>query len=141
MIDRTTTDRTATDPSVSAIVLAAHGSRTTDANDAHIALVHALDTRVDPAVSPAFLELAEPSIPAAIDAAVAAGATEVVVLPYFLHPGRHLREHLPEIVAAAAARHPDHTIVLGTAFGDDHAVIDLLVDQVHRATSPGPTAT
>lgn len=120
-----------------AVVLAAHGSRATDANDAHRALVHAIDHRVDVSVGAAFLELAEPSIPDAIDAAVAAGAATVVVLPYFLHPGRHLREHIPALVAEAADRHPDRSIVLTGAFGDDHAIIDLLVDQVHRATGTG----
>ena len=121
------------DPST-AIVFVAHGSRADDANDAHVALAHALANRVAPAVYPAFLELAAPSIPDAIDSAVNGGATTVVVLPYFLHPGRHLREHIPEIVAAAADRHPDCDVVLGSAFGDDHALIDVLVDQVHRAT-------
>lgn len=120
------------------IVLAAHGSRAADANDAHVALAHALANRVDDDVRPAFLELAEPSIPEAIDAAVADGATTVIVLPYFLHPGRHLRADIPEIVAEAADRHPGRSIVIAAAFGDDHAVIDLLVDQVHRAVAPGP---
>jgi len=120
------------------LVLAAHGSRADDANDAHRALAHAVDRRVDLAVRPAFLELAEPSITDAIDAAVAGGASTVLVLPYFLHPGRHLRDHVPELIAAAAARYPDRRIELADAFGDDHAIIDLLVDQVHRATGPGP---
>ena len=117
------------------IVLAAHGSRATDANDSHRALAHGLDHRVEEVVRAAFLALAEPSIPEAIDAAVDDGATSVIVLPYFLHPGRHLRDDLPGIVAAATTRHPGHRIVLAPAFGDDHAVLQLLVDQVHRATT------
>jgi sirohydrochlorin ferrochelatase len=125
----------------SVIVFAAHGSRAADANDAHRALAHALDHRVVDEVRPAFLELAEPSIPDAIDAAVADGAAEVVVLPYFLHPGRHLRDDIPGLVASAADRHPGCAIVLAPAFGDDHAVIDLLVDQVHRAVAPGPPSS
>ncbi|MBX3314327.1 MAG: CbiX/SirB N-terminal domain-containing protein [Actinobacteria bacterium] len=117
-----------------AVLLVAHGSRATDANDSHRALAHGLDHRVDQSVRPAFLELAEPSIPAAIDAAVADGAATVIVLPYFLHPGRHVRDDLPGIVGEAAERHPGRRIELAAAFGDDHAVLDLLVDQVHRAT-------
>lgn len=123
------------------VLLTAHGSRADDANDAHRALAHGLDHRVDDEVRPAFLELAEPSIPDAIDAAVADGATTVIVLPYFLHPGRHLREHIPDLVASAAERHPGRSITLATAFGDDHGIIDLLVEQVHRAIDPGPPST
>ena len=44
------------------------------------------------------LEIVEPDIPAGIAACVAAGATEVVVHPYFLGPGRHTTSDIPEIV-------------------------------------------
>ena len=54
-------------------------------------------------VQPAHMELAEPSIATAFDACVAAGATTVVVAPYFLGPGRHWDSDIPALAAAAAA--------------------------------------
>ena len=42
-----------------------------------------------------FLELAEPSIPDGIQRCIDAGATEVVVVPYFLSAGRHVSEDIP----------------------------------------------
>ncbi|CAN5808634.1 hypothetical protein BH10ACT1_BH10ACT1_39400 [soil metagenome] len=116
-----------------AIVVAAHGSRAEAANAAHREVVTALDARIDPPATPAFLELAEPSIPAGIDAAVAAGAATVLVLPYFLHPGRHLGDDLPAIIADASARHPDHQIRLLDSFGADPALLGVLVAQVSAA--------
>ena len=71
-----------------AIVLIAHGSRTVAANKAHRKMAVDLEAMLGMPVWAAFLELADPLIPAAIHQATAAGATKVLVLPYFLYPGR-----------------------------------------------------
>lgn len=117
------------------VVLAAHGSRAATANDAHRALAERLAGATGCPVGAAFLELAEPSIAGAIDDA-ATRARTVLVLPYFLHPGRHLSEDVPAIVADAGRRHPDVAVQLLGAFGAEPAVIDLLADQVGRAVRP-----
>ena len=56
-------------------------------------------------VEPAHMELAEPSLETAFDACVAAGATTVVIAPYFLGPGQHWDRDIPAL-AAAACRAP-----------------------------------
>lgn len=117
----------------SCVVVAAHGSRADAANAAHRDLVAALDAAIDGSARPAFLELTEPSIPDVIDAAVADGATDVLVLPYFLHPGRHNGEDMPAIVLAAAERHPSARVRLLDLFGADPAVVELLVAQTRSA--------
>ncbi len=115
------------------VVLVAHGSRNPSANDAHRELVRAVGERVDESVVAAFLELAEPSIPQTIDAVVADGHLGVHLLPYFLHPGRHLMSDLPRIVADARVRHPAAEITLLDSFGSDPRLVDLLADQVRGA--------
>ncbi len=112
------------------VLVVAHGSRAADANDAHRRLVAELGARTARPVRAAFLELAEPSIPEAIDAAVADGAAEVAVLPYFLHPGRHLARDLPAIVADADARHPGSRVHLTESFGARPELLDVLAAQV-----------
>lgn len=122
-------------------MLAAHGSRAAAANDAHRAVVARLAEQAPTRVVPAFLELTEPSIDEAIDLAVADGATTVVVLPYFLHPGRHLTEDLPRIVAEATERHPAAVVRLAPSFGSDPALADVLAAQVARAVTPRSCTT
>ena len=112
------------------VVVAAHGSRAAAANEAHRAVVARLAQQVPARVVPAFLELTEPSIAEAIDAAVASGAATVVVLPYFLHPGRHLARDLPAIVADADARHPGSRVHLTESFGARPELLDVLAAQV-----------
>lgn len=115
------------------VVVAAHGSRAEAANAAHRAVVSALDAAIDGSALPAFLELTEPSIPDVIDQAVADGATDVLVLPYFLHPGRHNGEDMPAIVSAATERHPSVTVRLLDLFGADPALVEILVAQTRGA--------
>ena len=115
------------------VVVAAHGSRAVAANDAHRAVVDRLAEQVPVRVVPAFLELTEPSIADAIDVAVAGGASSVVVLPYFLHPGRHLTEDLPRIVAEATDRHAGVAVRLASSFGADPALGEVLAAQVARS--------
>jgi len=57
-------------------------------------------------VYPAHMELAEPSIRQAFEQAVGAGATAVVVHPYFLSPGRHSTTDIPRMVEEAAKAFP-----------------------------------
>lgn len=123
-----------------AVVVAAHGSRAEAANRAHLdvvdALAEALSGTVRLPVRPAFLELAEPTIGDAIDVAAATGAAAVLVVPYFLHPGRHLSDDLPAIVDAATARHPGTEIRLLGSFGAEPGLLGVLVAQVTAALAP-----
>jgi sirohydrochlorin ferrochelatase len=52
------------------------------------------------------MELAEPSIATAFTRCVDQGAQVVVVFPYFLSPGRHWKQDIPALTAAAAEQHP-----------------------------------
>jgi sirohydrochlorin ferrochelatase len=88
-------------------VIVDHGSRRSEANRRHEEFVVRWgDEHGFGIVAPAHMELAEPSIGAAFDACVSAGAQTVVVAPYFLWPGNHWDRDIPALVAEAATRHP-----------------------------------
>lgn len=91
-----------------AILLVDHGSRVASANAVVTDVAASLQATLGPAVlvAHAHQESAPPSIDVAIDALVARGATEILVVPFFLAPGRHATEDVPRLVREAAARHP-----------------------------------
>ncbi|WP_439587280.1 sirohydrochlorin chelatase [Hydrogenophaga sp.] len=60
----------------------------------------------DSPVSCAYLELCEPDLTTAARHVVAAGATEVRVLPLFFGMGKHAREDLPQLMAHLGHAHP-----------------------------------
>ena len=89
------------------LVVFAHGSRVTAANDAVRTVAREASRRAGlPVYRTAFLELADPSLAEAVADLVAAGVRRVVVTPYFLTTGRHLTEDLPRLMAAVRYEHP-----------------------------------
>ena len=52
----------------------------------------------------AYLEIASPSLPEALEALVRKGRREILVLPYFLQSGRHVKKDIPRAVAALKQR-------------------------------------
>ena len=91
-----------------AILLVAHGSRLDSANRDLDWRAESLATR-RPAdlVETAYLEIAEPDIPTAGAACVKRGASRVLLLPFFLSPGRHASLHLAEHRDLLAERFPE----------------------------------
>jgi sirohydrochlorin ferrochelatase len=103
-----------------ALLLVAHGSRRATSNDEIRALAQRLATDQDnnfDMVEPAFLELAEPSIPDGIEACIQRGAGEVVVFPYFLSAGRHVAEDIPAEVRIKQEQYPNSTIRIADYLG------------------------
>jgi sirohydrochlorin ferrochelatase len=116
-----------------AILLVDHGSRRAEANAVIEEVAAALRARAPGCiVEVAHLEIAPPSVEAAVDACVAAGATEVVVHPYFLAPGVHTRRDIPERLAASALRHPDVSFRSTEPLGFHDRIVDVVLDRVEE---------
>lgn len=110
-----------------AVILFAHGSRDPlwrASIDAVAARLRDLAPTVPTAY--AFLELMTPTLDEAVDTLVRDGARQLRVLPLFLGVGRHAREDLPALLAAARAQHPGVRIDALPPVGEDPRVIDLL---------------
>ena len=106
-----------------------HGSRVESANEAVRAMASRMAAAGGLTVEPAFLELGEPDLDGAVDRLAARGAASIVVIPYFLTLGTHLRRDLPKLVEAAAARH-GHVPISVTAPLDGHpALVGALLDR------------
>jgi sirohydrochlorin cobaltochelatase len=101
------------------VVLFGHGSR----NPAWAEPFQALRKEIarqqpDTLVELGFLELMEPGLPDAIGRLVAAGAQDIVVVPIFISAGNHVREDLPQLLAAAMERHPGLKVRVVPALGE-----------------------
>lgn len=84
-------------------------------------------TGPDVIVRPAHMELAEPSIAAGFASCVEAGATDVVVFPYMLSPGRHSTTDIPRMVAEVAAAHPGVTHSVTEPFGINEKLGEIIL--------------
>lgn len=117
-----------------ALLLVDHGSRRPEANavlEGVAELVRA--RRPDWIVQVAHMELASPSLVEGLDVCVQAGATEVVVHPYFLAPGSHASDDVPKLARDAAARHPGVRVRVSEPLGVHPGLVDALLDRVDAA--------
>jgi len=94
-------------PARTALLLIAHGSRRPEANADLDYLAEQLRQRGEyDILVPSYLELAEPNIETGGVRCVELGASRVVMLPYFLSAGIHVREDLTEVRDTLATRFP-----------------------------------
>jgi sirohydrochlorin ferrochelatase len=77
-------------------------------------------------VEAGFLELAEPSIPEALDRCVRQGATDICIVPYFLSAGRHVHEDIPGEVDKARVMHANITMTTLPHIGASPQMKDLI---------------
>jgi sirohydrochlorin ferrochelatase len=115
-------------------IVIAHGSRAPHVTDHHQAVCDELAASTgDIEVRPAYLEINEPSIPDAIDAAVSDGADRLVLVPYFLHAGNHTRRDIPAFVDEARRRHPGVELATARHLGPDPRLVAILADRAAEA--------
>jgi sirohydrochlorin ferrochelatase len=113
------------------VILVDHGSRVADSNAALLVVADRFKrTLGHDLVEPAHMELAEPSIADAVAACVTRGAKRIVVVPFFLLPGRHWRKDIPELTQMACATHGDLPYLVTAPLGDAQGVVDVLIGRM-----------
>ena len=117
-----------------AILLVAHGSPRPEANDDVRAVAEAVRGRLPRLpVSIGYLDCNAPDIPSAIDSCAGLGATEIVVVPYFLHSGKHLVRDIPAILEECARDHPAVSLTMSDCVGHQPAIASVLLDRARAA--------
>jgi sirohydrochlorin ferrochelatase len=125
------------------LLLVAHGSRRQASNEEVRALIGRLRAAAGSFdhLDCAFLELAEPSIADGLRQAIAKGASEVVVLPYFLSAGRHVVTDIPAEIEPVRKAYPSVDIFLAPYLGAAEGVVELLMEQASRTINDYPAKT
>jgi sirohydrochlorin ferrochelatase len=126
-----------------AILLVDHGSIRREANEMMIDVMNLVQRMAgnDIVVRYAHMELAEPTIARGFANCVEAGATDVVVFPYMLSPGRHSTTDVPRLVKEAAAKYPGVTFSVTAAFGIEEKLGEIVLARAGIEASPASTTT
>jgi sirohydrochlorin ferrochelatase len=115
------------------IILFAHGSPVEEANRG----VHELAAKVAAAgqyayVRAAFLDGGQPDLGTAVAEAAANGIERLIVIPYFLTVGLHLRRDLPKLIAVTRAKHPQLQITLGQSLESHPLMPSIILGRVQE---------
>lgn len=113
-----------------ALLVIAHGSRRVASNQEILDLVDILATKTTDyiTIQAAFLELATPSISEGVDLCVKKGATEVIVLPYFLLAGRHVSEDIENALTQKREEYPQLIITIKPHIGAANGMAEMLLN-------------
>ena len=113
------------DPST-ALLLIAHGSRNPLANLDLVHIAESFRNEGFPKVEVSYLELAPPDIQEGGSACVVPGINTVLMLPYFLSAGVHVRQDLEEARKNLESSHPGVSFILAKPLGPHPQLVEIL---------------
>ena len=121
-----------------AIILLGHGSRAIGAAEDMEKVVARLQEEINYEI----VEICQMSglgehFPEVMDRCVELGATKVIVVPYFLHFGIHLREDVPEMMLEKARQYPNVKMMLGKHLGFDNALVEVVKRRIVESETLG----
>jgi sirohydrochlorin ferrochelatase len=89
------------------VAVFAHGSSVESANEAVRVVAKAIgDSGEFPLSATCFLDGGKPDLSGAVEKLLADGADRILVVPYFLTTGLHLKRDLPELIAQIQQKRP-----------------------------------
>ncbi len=83
-------------------------------------------------VETCFLEACRPDVPSGIEACVRKGATRILLVPYFLYLGGHVKRDLPLLAARARRRHAGVSVRIAPHLGGDERLVSVAADRARR---------
>ena len=114
-------------------IVFAHGSRVESANQAVRDIAAQMAASRSEVVEAAFLELGQPDLADAVARLVARGASHIVVIPYFLTLGTHMRRDLPRLAEEAARQNGGVEIQVTSPLDGHPALLEALLDRANEA--------
>jgi sirohydrochlorin ferrochelatase len=120
------------------IAIFGHGSSVESANQSVRDFTTQLGLRGGfPLIEPSFLELGHPDLPEAIRRLVERGATRIIVIPYFLTLGIHLKRDLPRIVTELQVIYKGVAISVTDPMDGHPALLNVLLERAEEAINGG----
>lgn len=115
------------------VIVVDHGSREEEANRWFEGMVERFKREAGfEIVEPAHMQGVEPSIATALRRCVERGAKEIVILPYFLGPGKHWKQDLPWLVEEAARGYPEVRYRITRPVGMQEMMLEVMRGEIRR---------
>ena len=118
------------------LLIAGHGSRSKDAQntfDKIVGFVRELSSYE--IVEGAHMELSEPHIPEQIKKMVNEGIEEIIIVPYFLYEGIHIKEDIPEIIKEEKEKYKNIIFKFAKPIGAEPALAEILIKRAQEVKS------
>lgn len=124
-----------------AVLLLGHGSKAKEANDTLRAVAETLRAREGyGCVHAAFLQMETPDFQEGFGEIASKGFNDIIVMPYFLYTGLHVKQDLPEEIAKAKEKFPHVNVRLARSLGFHDKLVDVTVERIVEIEGGGASA-
>ena len=117
------------------VMIVGHGSRSLKSQEDFKKVIDIIEKKLDHTkVYGTNMELAEPLMEDTIDEIVKenSGISEIIVVPFFLFEGMHIRKDIPEKLDEFREKYPDIKITFGRPLGADPMIAEVLTARVNE---------
>jgi len=116
-----------------AILIVGHGSRSKDAQNIFNEIVQIVKDKASyDIVEGAHMELCDPSIPNVVEKMVQKQVQEILVVPYFLYEGIHIKEDIPEIIEELSKKYNGLKFKMARPIGAEPMLADILIERARE---------
>jgi precorrin-8X/cobalt-precorrin-8 methylmutase len=84
-------------------------------------------------ISGAALQFNHPSLEESVEGFISRGIKSIIIAPYFLFPGRHLTEHVPQAIAELKRNHADAQFTVTDNLGLQEYFVELIARRITDA--------
>lgn len=122
---------------MNALLIIAHGSRRKESNDEVRRLTQRIGENSGPAfdvVTCAFLEISSPQVDSAVADLAAAGATSILIFPYFISAGTHVTVDIPRMMEEGKANYPAIDFDILPHLGALQGISSLILTHIYKST-------
>jgi sirohydrochlorin ferrochelatase len=117
-----------------AVIILGHGSRVPEAGKNMETVANLLKKKYNlKMVEVCQMSRLGPHYPETLANCVKGGATEVVVIPYFLNNGLHIRLDIPEMMKEGAKKYPHVKMIFGKHLGFDPKYADIIYRRIQES--------
>ncbi|MBS4535481.1 CbiX/SirB N-terminal domain-containing protein [Clostridium sp. D2Q-14] len=110
------------------LLIVGHGSRSLDAQNTFKEIVKMVKCKASyEIVEGSHMEISEPNIPIVVEEMVGKGVNEILVVPYFLYSGIHIKEDIPQIIKTLEEKYNDVIFKMGEPIGEESLLADIIV--------------
>lgn len=113
-----------------ALIILGHGSRAPEATETLVAVTEMVRAKTDyERVVYASLQLSKPDLGSVVSELVDAGIKKIMVLPFLIATGQHVKEDIPNELAALREKYPGVEMDLGKPLGADSRLAEILIER------------
>ena len=117
-----------------ALLIVGHGSKSLDAVNAFEKLVAFIkEKKRYEIVTGAHMELAEPGITETVDEIAKQDPEMIVIAPYFLYEGMHIKKDIPEMIEEMRIKYPGIKFKFAKPIGFEPMLADIILKRAAEA--------